>query len=44
MALRGRFVGPGLVCPVETARFAAEEAGDAARKAQGFQLEPKWLR
>jgi hypothetical protein len=38
-----KFVGPGLACPVETARFAAEEAGDAASKARGFQLEPKWL-
>lgn len=41
--VNSRFVGPGLACPVETARFAAKEASDAASKARGFQLEPKWL-
>lgn len=34
-----QFVGPGLACPVDTARFAAKEAEDFGRKAQRFELQ-----
>lgn len=39
-----KFVGPGLSCPIETSQFASDEALDAARRAQKFSLDPKWMR
>lgn len=32
-----QFVGPGLACPIDTARFAAKEAEDFAKRAQSFE-------
>ena len=42
--VEGKFVGPGLSCPVDAVDFAVDEAKDAARRAQRFSLDPKWMR
>lgn len=38
--ISGEFVGPGLACPVDTARFVAREAEDFARRARMFEAKP----
>ena len=32
------FVGAGLACPVQTAKFAAKEAAESAQRAKQFEL------
>ena len=40
--LSNEFVGLGLACPVDTARFAAKEAKHFAERAQSFELKSQW--
>lgn len=39
--LLGRYIGPGLACPVDAARYASNEADEAASRASGFTLKPQ---
>ena len=41
--VENKYVGAGLACPVESVNYSVEEARDAARRAQKFSLDPRWM-